>query len=62
MALKRAFRILYRSGLALSRALERIEAEVDNLLAAELVEFIAGSKRGIAGYVGGRARDRDADD
>ncbi|MBI4876409.1 MAG: acyl-ACP--UDP-N-acetylglucosamine O-acyltransferase [Acidobacteria bacterium] len=45
--LKRAFRLLYRSGLALKAALERIEAEIPGEHAAHLVRFIRASKRGI---------------
>jgi UDP-N-acetylglucosamine acyltransferase len=46
-ALKQAFRILYRSGLKLTDALARIEAEIPNADTLHLVEFIRGSKRGI---------------
>lgn len=58
-ALKRAFRLLYRSGLNVSQAVERIEAEVDSPLARELCEFVRASKRGIAVWVGrgGRAEE-----
>lgn len=47
-AIKRAYKILYRSGLKLQDALERIEAEVDSPHARHLVGFIRSSKRGIA--------------
>lgn len=46
-ALKQAYRLLYRSGLKLSEALERIEAEVDTEHARHLVRFVRSSKRGI---------------
>jgi UDP-N-acetylglucosamine acyltransferase len=48
--LQDAFRILYRSGLATPRAVERIRLElpVEGAL-AQLLEFIAGSRRGICG-------------
>jgi UDP-N-acetylglucosamine acyltransferase len=46
-ALKAAYRILYRSGLKLEAALERIEAEVPGAQARHLVNFIRSSKRGI---------------
>ncbi|MBZ5593797.1 MAG: acyl-ACP--UDP-N-acetylglucosamine O-acyltransferase [Acidobacteriia bacterium] len=46
-ALKIAYRLLYRSGLKLEEALQRIEAEVAGPEAAHLVKFIRGSKRGI---------------
>ena len=46
-AIKTAYRILYRSGLKLETALERIEAEVPGAHARHLVEFIRSSKRGV---------------
>ncbi len=46
-ALKKAYRILYRAGLKLEEALERIEAELDTEHARHLVRFVRGSKRGI---------------
>jgi UDP-N-acetylglucosamine acyltransferase len=46
-ALKEAYKILYRSGLKLDAALERIEWEVETEHTLHLVEFIRGSKRGI---------------
>ena len=45
--LKTAYTLLYRSGLSLSSALERIEAEVPSETTAHLVAFIRRSKRGI---------------
>jgi len=46
-ALKTAYRILYRSGLKLEEALQRIEAEVPTEHTLHLIEFIRSSKRGI---------------
>jgi UDP-N-acetylglucosamine acyltransferase len=46
-ALKKAYQILYRSGLKLEAALGRIEAEVPTEHTAHLVRFIRASKRGI---------------
>ncbi|MEO7143003.1 MAG: acyl-ACP--UDP-N-acetylglucosamine O-acyltransferase [Bryobacteraceae bacterium] len=46
-ALKQAYRILYRSGLKLAAALDRIEAEAPTGHTRHLVEFIRSSKRGI---------------
>jgi UDP-N-acetylglucosamine acyltransferase len=46
-ALKRAYRILYRSGLKLEAALERIEAEIATPETLELLQFVRSSKRGI---------------
>src|SRR5579872_2230829 len=45
--LKKAYQILYRSGLKLDEALRRIEAEAATPETAHLVEFIRQSKRGI---------------
>jgi len=45
--LKKAYRLLYRSGLQQEEALARIEAEVPGNEAKELVVFIRSSKRGI---------------
>ncbi len=46
--LKAAYRLLYRSNLALDEALNRIEAELPGEHTAHLVSFIRSSKRGIA--------------
>ena len=46
-ALKRAFRLLYRSSLKLGEALGRIEREIPTEHTLHLVRFIRGSKRGI---------------
>ncbi len=45
--LKAAYRILYRSGLKLEDALQRIESELDSEHTRHLVQFIRSSKRGI---------------
>jgi UDP-N-acetylglucosamine acyltransferase len=47
VALKTAYKILYRSGLKLADALVKIECEVATEHARHLVEFIRSSKRGI---------------
>jgi UDP-N-acetylglucosamine acyltransferase len=47
-ALKKAYRILYRSGLKLECALGRIEGEVATPETLELVRFVRSSERGIA--------------
>jgi UDP-N-acetylglucosamine acyltransferase len=47
VALKKAYRILYRSGLKLEDALCQIETEIRTPEAAHLVSFIRSSKRGI---------------
>lgn len=46
-ALKSAYRLLFRSGLKLEDALERIETEVSTEHTLHLVRFIRSSKRGI---------------
>jgi UDP-N-acetylglucosamine acyltransferase len=46
-ALKQAYRLLYRSGLKLADALDRIEKEIDSEHTRHLVRFIRSSKRGI---------------
>ncbi len=45
--LKKAYRLLYRSGLKLNEALEQIEASAPGEHARHLVEFIRRSRRGI---------------
>jgi UDP-N-acetylglucosamine acyltransferase len=47
LALKKAYRILYRCGLKLQEALARIEAEIPGPDARHLVEFVRRSRRGI---------------
>lgn len=44
---KHIFRILYRSGLKLADALQKIETDVDSPLARHAVSFIRSSERGI---------------
>jgi UDP-N-acetylglucosamine acyltransferase len=47
-ALKKAYKIVYRSSLLLSVALERVKAEVDDLPEIlHFIEFIGNAKRGI---------------
>ena len=46
-ALKKAYRILYRSGLKLEEALARMEAEIPTPETLHLVSFIRKSRRGI---------------
>ena len=49
-ALREAYRVLYRSDLNTAQALERLRAEFGEVPeVAGLVEFVAGSKRGIVG-------------
>jgi UDP-N-acetylglucosamine acyltransferase len=47
-ALKKAYRIIFRIGLTLNEAIERVAADVDQLPeVTELIEFIKSSQRGI---------------
>ena len=45
--LKKAYQILYRSGLKLEEALRRIETEIRTPETLRLVEFVRRSERGI---------------
>ncbi len=56
-ALKRAYHLLYRAGLKLTDALERIEQEIPTEHTLHLVEFVRRSKRGIARESGGVEED-----
>jgi UDP-N-acetylglucosamine acyltransferase len=47
VALKKAYQILYRSGLKLEEALARIETEIPTPETRHLVEFVRRSERGI---------------
>jgi len=49
-ALKRAFDILYRSGLSVSSAIAAIEEQIDTPPARELCSFLRDSKRGICKF------------
>lgn len=58
-AIKESFRLLYRSGLNLAQACQRIEAEIEQFEEVkELVDFIRSSKRGVVA----RAYDGSDDD
>ena len=46
--LKRAYQLLYRSGLKLEQALQRIETEIPTPETLHLIAFIRASKRGIS--------------
>jgi UDP-N-acetylglucosamine acyltransferase len=46
-AVKKAYAILYRSGLLLEAALARMEAGIDDPEARRIAAFVRGSKRGI---------------
>lgn len=58
-AVQDAHRLLYRSGLAPGRALERVRSELaPNPLVETLIQFVASTKRGICGPPGGWAGGR----
>ncbi len=59
-ALKRAYRLLYRTGLKLETALERIGIECPTSHTEELVAFVRSSKRGICRPVGRPESTSDA--
>ena len=60
--LKKAYNILFRSGLALTDAVGKLEEEMKHSIhAAKLVEFIKGSKRGITRETGRRAEGDETD-
>ena len=46
-AIREAFKILYRSGLNVSQALEKARAQSDRPIVVEFCDFIASAKRGI---------------
>jgi len=47
--IKRAYRILYREGLNIPHALEKMKAELHSAEAGHLIRFVESSKRGIIG-------------
>ena len=59
---KKAFKILYRSGLSPSAAVDRIESELDGEHIKLLVDFVRASKRGVIahGEPGMTARKKSA--
>jgi UDP-N-acetylglucosamine acyltransferase len=57
---KQAFNFLYRSNLNVSQALDRIRQEFADGPAMEIVEFVAGSRRGICS-MRGSAEEEGAD-
>ena len=58
-ALKKAYRLLYRFGLGLEEALQRIEVETPTEHTLHLVRFIRSSKRGICRIKSGSALRED---
>ena len=62
LEIKRAFKLLYRSGLNYRDAVTRIRAELPAGPAHELADFVATSKRGIAGWQASTGAGADAAD
>lgn len=60
LAVKRAFAMLYQSGLNVSQAVARLKREVDTDIAREFVAFIEASKRGICRCRGAAGEDEDS--
>lgn len=50
LVVKRAFSVLFRSGLNMTQAVAKLKQQDQSPLAIELCDFIAGSKRGICGF------------
>jgi UDP-N-acetylglucosamine acyltransferase len=59
MEVRRAFAILYRSGLNVTQALDRLRQEFGAGPALELIEFVAASRRGICAMAAGSADEDD---
>jgi UDP-N-acetylglucosamine acyltransferase len=49
-AIKRAYRVLYRSGLPLQQALEVLRSGHDSPEVREIIDFVTGSRRGLASH------------
>jgi len=55
--IRRAYRIIFRSGLPLKDSLARVEAEIEGPHARHMVGFIRASKRGVCLRKGRRKED-----
>jgi UDP-N-acetylglucosamine acyltransferase len=51
LALKRAFKVLYKSGLLVPEAVMRLEEDFHNPLVQEICDFIKSSQRGICRHI-----------
>lgn len=49
LEIKRIFSVIYRSGLNITQALEKLKQEKESPFAREIIQFIESSKRGICG-------------
>jgi UDP-N-acetylglucosamine acyltransferase len=59
LELKRAFKVLYKSGLLIPEAIIRLKNEFDNALVKEMYDFIQESQRGICRHIRAGAGDID---
>jgi UDP-N-acetylglucosamine acyltransferase len=59
LQLKQVYRILFRSREKFSSALEQARKEFTNPVIVTLLEFVAGTKRGLCSDTGGKATRRD---
>jgi len=57
LIIKRIFAALFRSGLNMSQAVEKIEREIQSSYVSEICDFIRSSKRGICGFKSSREND-----
>lgn len=57
LEIKRIFSIIYRSGLNMAQALEKIKKEQESPFAREIIQFIESSKRGICGFISGQEEE-----
>jgi UDP-N-acetylglucosamine acyltransferase len=53
LVIKRIFATLFRSGLNMSQAVEKVRREIQSPFASEMCDFIESSKRGICGFKSG---------
>jgi len=51
LAVKRAFAVIYRSGLNVGQAVEKLKQDEKSPLVQEIIGFVESSKRGICGFV-----------
>ncbi|MFA7158324.1 MAG: acyl-ACP--UDP-N-acetylglucosamine O-acyltransferase [Kiritimatiellia bacterium] len=54
LVVKRIFMTIFRSGLNMSQAAEKVRREIQSPYATEMCEFIESSKRGICGFKSGQ--------
>jgi UDP-N-acetylglucosamine acyltransferase len=57
LELKRAFKVLYKSGLLIPEALIKLQTEFDNAFVKEMCDFIQASQRGICRHIRVNATD-----